>query len=240
MRTTAVLVGLAVVACGAARAEEPAPAPMPAPASEPAPVRVWDKDKAQGYGAIGLVATSSTLETPGLPDADAGGAGLTLRGAAHSGKVNPSLDIAFTGEIAGMARTYDDTDVDVADGLYEINGGIRISDLFFASLGIQSQSSAYDNLTTTYNIVPLGIGLLHTHERGYSLAQLKLGVGAMTNDQSNDRETLGYVGLRGFWQYGAPSGIQFMLGLGLDKYEFKDAGGSERFFRLEAGIGFGT
>ena len=198
-------------------------------------------EKAHAYLSFGLVAANSSFSSPLIGDVDASGGGLGLHGAAHSGKVNPSLDIGFSGQVALMSRTFDDTDVDVADVLYEIDGGLRFSNLFYLTLGYSTQVTAYENpdLVTTYNIVPVGLGVLKTSESGYLLAQLRAGGGRLSNDQNDDTESVGYLGLRAVVQHGFGSGVQFMLGLGLDRYDLGDANQTDDFVRLEAGIGFG-
>jgi hypothetical protein len=222
--------------CAPATAEETAAAEAPA---QDAPA-AYDKDRAHGYLSLGLIAASSTTETP-VGDAEASGGGIGVQGAGHSSKVNPSLDIAFRGLIAIMGREFDDTNAEVGDVMYEVDGGIRLADLFLLTLGYSTQVTAYENpdIATTYNVIPVGIGILRTRESGYVLAQLRFGGGRLGNDQNDDTEGVRYAGIRGVVQHGFGSSLQFMLGLGLDRYELDDSDAAEDFVRLEFGLGFG-
>jgi len=140
-----------------------------------------------------------------------------------------------------MGRTAEETDEELADVMYEVDGALRFSDLFFVSLGYTTQTTAYDtaDLTTTYSIVPVGLGVLRTTDSGYVLAQLRVGGGNITNDQDDSSEDVGYVGLRGVLQQGAVDGVQFMLALGWDRYDIKDLDFQDDFLRLDLGLGFG-
>jgi hypothetical protein len=224
--------GLAVLVLAgwgfAAQAAEPEAAPADAPPNE-----------ARGYVGIGLVATSHTSETL-LGDLDSGGGGVAVNGVGHSGKINPSLDIAFRGEGAILGREFDGGG-EVADVLFEVDGGLRISELLLLTLGYTTHGTAYENpeVATTYNVVPIGIGLLHTTDTGYFLAQLRLGGGRLGNDQNDDTEGVGYVGLRAAMQRGSADGVQFMVAVALDTYEVDDLGITDQFFRLDFGLGFG-
>jgi len=196
--------------------------------------------EAQAYLSFGLVAANSSFSSLFVPDIEASGGGLAAHGAAHSRKVNPSLDIGFSGQVALMSRTFDDTDEEVADVLFELDGGLRLGGLLYLTLGYSTQVTAYENpdIATTYNVVPLGVGILHTSDTGYVLAQLRVGAGRLSNDQNDDTEGVRYGGLRAVWQRGFSSGVQFMLGLGLDRYDLGDHE-TDDFVRLEAGVGFG-
>ena len=229
--------GLALACCACATlagAEEPAaPAePTGAPAAT---------GEARAYLGFGLIAASGTQSLPGFPDADSGGGGFGANGAGHSRPITPSLDIAFAGQVALMGREFDRGSEETGDVLYEVDGGIRISQIVMLTLGYSTQVTGYDqlDLATSYTVIPIGIGILHTHDKGYVMGQLRLGGGRASNDQNNDTEGLGYVGLRGVLQHGAANGVQFMLGLGLDKYELDDTDLTDEFFRLELGLGFG-
>lgn len=116
------------------------------------------------------------------------GVALALAGAAHSAKVNPSLDIGFTGQVALMSRTFDGTDEEVGDALVELDGGIRVAELFYFTLGYTTQTTAYEtpDLATTYTVVPVGAGLYKTTESGYFLLQVRVGGGRLSNDQNDD------------------------------------------------------
>lgn len=227
---------LAFVAPGAA--QEPGGAgEAPAPAAT-APAH--DATAAQGYLGFGLVLASHSVSTP-AGDGDSSGGGIVGNGAGHSAPISPSLDIAFTGQVAIMGRTYDQTDEDAADVMYEVNGGLRFSELLYLSLGYTTQSTAYETseVTSTYNVIPVGVGVLRTTEAGYVLAQVRVGGGSITDDETDDRESVGYVGLRGVFQQGSADGVQFMLGVGWDRYDIKDFDIQDDFLRVDLGLGFG-
>ena len=235
LRAATVSACLAIVpALGAAQQPE-----APAPAAEPAPA-AGEPGGAQGYLGFGLVLVSHTLSTP-FGDGDSSGGGIGGHGAGHSGPVSESLDIGFTGQVALMGRTADDTDEDLADVMYEVDGGLRLSRLLYVTLGYTTQSTAYDtsDVTTTYSIVPVGVGLLRTTDTGYALAQLRVGGGRITNDQDDSSESVGYVGLRGVFQQGSADGVQFMIALGWDRYDIKDLDFQDDFLRVDLGLGFG-
>ena len=217
---------------GAGIAQEPAPAAASSPE--------FDPGEPQGYLGFGLVLASHTLSTP-FGDGDSSGAGIGGHGAGHSARINPSLDIAFSGQVAIMVRTAEETDEEFADVMYEVDGGLRINDLLYLTLGYTTQSTGYEtaDLTTTYSIVPIGVGVLRTTDAGYVLAQLRVGGGNITNDQDDSRESVGYVGLRGVFQRGAAGGLQFMLAAGWDRYDIKDLDFQDDFLRLDLGLGFG-
>jgi hypothetical protein len=225
----------------AAAAEPEAPAepaePTAAPAAEPAPA---PRNDARGYVGFGLALAGHTLES-GLGEAESSGGGFVVNGVGHSGKINPSLDIAFRGEGAIMGREFDGSGEEVADVLFEVDGGMRISELFMVTLGYTTQVTAYDNpeVATSYDVIPIGLGVLRTTDAGYLLAQLRLGGGRLSNDQDNDTESVGYAGIRLAVQHGFGSGVQFMAALGLDSYEVEDLDLTDEFVRLEFGLGFG-
>ena len=237
MVRTLALIAACGFTLGAAAAEPEAAAPEAAadsttPAAEP-------RNDARGYVAFGLTTSSATQSASGFPDADSSGGGLFANGVGHSGKVNPSLDIAFRGEGAIVGREFDGGG-EVADVLVEIDGGLRLGDLLMLTLGYTTMTTAYENpdVATTLSVIPLGVGVLHTTDAGYVLAQLRLGGGRIGNDQNNDTESVDYVGLRAAVQHGfGQGGMQFMLGLGLDRFEY--AGIEDQFVRLDFGLGFG-
>jgi hypothetical protein len=218
----------------------PALAQEPPPATQPEAPAVYDKDRAHAYAGFGLVAASSSASALLVPDQDAEGGGLLARGAAHSAKVNPSLDIGFTGQVALMSRTFDGTDEEVGDALVELDGGIRVAELFYFTLGYTTQTTAYEtpDLATTYTVVPVGAGLYRTTESGYYLLQVRVGGGRLSNDQNDDTEGVTYGGVRAVLQQGFGSKLQFLLGLGLDRYDLGDYENDD-FVRLEFGLGFG-
>lgn len=230
----------ALVLAAGAGAQEPPGSGDPAASAPQAAAPAFEPGEARGYLGFGLVLVGHTLSTP-LGDGDSSGGGIGGRGAGHSARINPSLDIAFTGQVALMGRTADETDEELADVMYEVDGGLRISDLLYLSLGYTTQSTAYDlaDLTTTYSVVSIGAGVLHTGDNGYALAQLRVGGGNITNDQDNGSESVGYVGLRGALQRGAPDGVQFMIGLGWDRYDIDEFDFQDDFVRLDFGLGFG-
>lgn len=234
-RTAAVAASLAVIPAPAAAqpAEEPAPA-----AAQPAPA--GEQGGAQGYLGFGLMLVNHTLSTP-IGDGDSSGGGVGGHGAGHSAPISELLDIGFTGQFALMGRTAEETDEEFADFMYEVDGGLRFWSLLYLSLGYTTQSTTYDlaDMTTTYSIVPVGIGVLRTTDRGYALAQLRLGGGRITNDQDDSSESVGYVGLRGVLQHGAADGVQYMVGLGWDRYDIKDFDFQDDFLRVDLGLGFG-
>lgn len=236
---------IAVLAAGVAfaaavPAAEPEAATPPPPAGPEPQAAAPAGNEARGYVGFGLALVSGTTETP-LGDTDSSGGGFAVNGVGHSGKVNPSLDIAFRGEGAIFGREYDGGGGDVADVLVEVDGGLRISELLLLTLGYTTMTTAYENpdVATTYSVVPLGIGVLRTSDAGYVLAQLRIGAGQLGNDQNNDTESVGYVGLRAALQRGSASGVQFMAAVGLDAFDVDDLDVTERFFRLELGLGFG-
>ena len=223
-----------LLACAPVFAQEP-----PA-ATQPETPAAYDKDRAHAWAGLGLIAASSSASALFVPDQDAEGGGLVARGAAHSAKVNPSLDIGFTGQVALMSRTFDGTDEEVGDALVELDGGIRVAELFYFTLGFTTQTTTYEtpDLATTYTVVPIGAGLYRTTESGYFLLQLRVGGGRLSNDQNDDTEGVKYGGVRAVLQQGFGSKLQFLLGLGLDRYDLGDYENDD-FVRLEFGLGFG-
>jgi hypothetical protein len=231
----ALLAGLAMTAV--ADAAEPA---AEAPAAEAPAAAAPPEGEAQAYLGFGLAAVSHTLSTP-LGDFDSGGGGFFMNGAGHSRELNPSLDIAFRGELSIAGREFDDGGPETGDVMFEVDGGMRISRMFLLTLGYTTQVIGYETpeVAFTYNVVPIGLGLLRTHESGYFLAQVRVGGGQISNDVDSSTESVGYAGIRAVVQHGFDSGVQFMVGLGLDSYDIEDTGEEEQFFRLEFGLGFG-
>lgn len=236
------LAGLALTtAAGAAEPEvaTEAPAAEVEPQGEAKPGEA-PEGEAKAYVAFGLAAAGHTLSTP-LGDLDSGGGGFVMNGAGHSRPLNPSLDIAFRGELSIIGREFDAGGPQTGDVMFEVDGGMRISQLLLLTLGYTTHAIAYDapEVVLTYNVIPVGLGVLHTTDSGYFLAQLRVGGGSLTNDQNNGSESVGYAGIRAVMQHGFDSGVQFMLGLGLDTYEMDDTDEEEQFVRLEFGLGFG-
>lgn len=228
----------AALVTGAAGAQDPS-APMAQPEAAVAPA--YDKDHAHAYVGFGLSIASSRFSEPLANDIEASGGGLVAHGAGHSSKVNPSLDIGFTGQVALMSRTFEDNiDEETGDFLIEVDGGMRLSDLFYVSLGYTTQAIGYKNanLTETYGVIPVGAGILMTRESGYTLVQLRLGGGNLTNDQNNDADSVKYGGIRAVCQQGFGSGVQFMVALGLDRYTPRK-NVADDYIRLDFGLGFG-
>jgi hypothetical protein len=230
IRHTTLLIAALAMAAGAGAAEPEAAAPATAADAQ---------GEARAYVGIGLVAASHTTETS-LGDLDSSGGGIAVNGVGHSARINPSLDIAFRGEGAIIGREFDGGGK-VADALFEVDGGLRISEILLLTLGYTTLATGYENpdVVTTYNVIPVGIGLLRTTDSGYLLAQLRVGGGRLGNDQNDDTESVGYVGLRAVVQHGFSDGVQFMLALGLDSYDVDDLGITDRFVRLDFGLGFG-
>src|SRR5690349_16702629 len=226
----AVVLAALVTNVAAAQVEETA---APAPAA-------YDKDRAHGYVGFGLVISSSQFSQPLTADVEASGGGLVGRFAGYSSKVNPSLDIGFTGQVALMSRTFDNTDEETGDFLLELDGGMRLSDLLYLSLGYTSQATGYKDadITETYTVVPIGVGILKTSEAGYMLLQLRLGGGNLSNDQNNDTDGVKYGGLRAVLQHSFGSSVQFMVALGLDRYTPRK-NVADDYVRLDFGLGFG-
>jgi hypothetical protein len=157
---------------------------------------------------------------------------------------DPGEGIGFgvNGGFGFTSRTLDDADVDVAEGLFDVNGGIIVADLLYVSLGLQFLNQTEDvfDSTTTYVTVPLGIGVLKGSDAGYLLAQLRFGGGSAENDQASGSEDIGYFGLRVMGQTGTADGLQFMGGLEFDAYGADDADNTtDNFFRFFFGLGFG-
>lgn len=223
-------VGAPTLACGAE------------PETEQEDEAAGEQGDARAYLGLGLVAARSTLsQATMVGDINSEGGGLGVNGAGHSQPVKPWLDIAFSGQVAVTSREFDDGS-EVADMVYEVDGGVRFSRQLMVTLGYTTQVTAYDNpdVAITYNVIPVGVGFMHTHERGYLLAQLRAGRGRISNDQTDDTESVGYFGMRGVVQHGFGSGVQLMLAIGLDRYKLHDpADTEEEFFRLEFGLGFG-
>jgi hypothetical protein len=228
-RTLAVLLAGLALATVAGAAEPEAAAETPA-----------DEGEAQAYLGFGLALIGHTLSTP-IGDLDSGGGGFVINGAGHSRPINPSLDIAFRGELSIAGREFDAGGPQTGDVMFEVDGGMRISRLMLLTLGYTTHVIAYDSpeVAFSYNVIPVGLGILHTTESGYFLAQLRLGGGELSNDQNNATTDVGYAGIRAVIQHGFDSGVQFMLGLGLDTYEMDDTDEEEQFVRLEFGLGFG-
>lgn len=226
-------ISLAVACLGVpqAWAEEPAQA-QPAPA--------FSNEKAHGYLSLELIGLKSTISGFG-GDQDASGAGFGVRGAAHSGKISQTLDIGMSGQFQASSRQPEGGGNDIGSGLYEIDGGLRFSDLFYLSLGFHSRGNSQDGsgVTTTYSIIPIGIGVLTTQDAGYVLLQLKGGGGRLTDDDDTFDYDVKYFGARAILQHGYADGVQFMAGLGLDRYKVDDIGVTDKYVSFELGLGFG-
>ena len=197
-----------------------------------------------GYGGGGLVLTSSSLDVPGGNEVTASGGGIIFTGAGMF-NVASSLGIGVNGSFWFGQRTFDDTDEDTGDAQLAVDGGVALFDLLYLSIGIQSFAYTVDNplggtITTNYIVVPLGVGLFKATDSGYILAQLRFGGGEASEDYTDTEEDLGYAGIRVMGQIGAANGVQFMGGIELDDYDFKDSDITDSYFRVFAGVGFGT
>lgn len=232
MKASVAVLLAGTLAVGSAQAAE-----APAEADAAPPVA---SEPARGYLGFGLVGVSHTYSSP-FGDLDSSGGGVVANGAFHSQPINPSLDIAFRGELSIVGREFDGGGPQTGDLMFEVDGGVRISRMLLLTLGYTTHALAYDNpeITFTYGVIPVGLGILHTTDAGYVLAQVRVGGGRLSDDQTNQTEDVGYAGIRAVVQHGFDSGIQFMLGLGLDTYKLDDTDEEEQFFRLEFGLGFG-
>jgi hypothetical protein len=209
-------------------------APMVASAEDAA------KPDNHGYFGVGLVLENNTLDDPTLGDVTSRGGGLILNGAGVLG-TGSGIKIGVNGGIGFTSRTLDDYDVTVAEGMFDANGGVIVADLLYLSIGLQvlSQTDDQNDVMVSYTTIPLGIGVMSGSDTGYFLAQLRFGGGQESNDQNNSTEDLGYFGLRLQGQTGTADGLQFMGGMELDSYDFKDFDSTDGFFRIFFGVGFG-
>lgn len=215
---------------------EPPAADAPESSSEPPAA-----GHAHGYISFGLLFQESTQTAPFNGERRAGGAGVFARGLAHSAPVTPSIDIVMSGLVGGLGRKYSDTDEEVGDSLFELDGGMRINDVLYVSGGYTRLISAYrsSNVTFEHNVLLLAAGYLKTHDTGYILLQARGGRGGYTNDYDDESETVAYAGLRVVVHFGFGASQHLLLGMGLDRYEVEDLEQTEDILRAELGLGFG-
>jgi hypothetical protein len=144
------------------------------------------------------------------------------------------------GMVGGVGREYPDGEK-VGDTLFELDGGVRIRDLWYLSGGYSSLTSAYktSDVQFAYHVVVLGLGFLKTHDTGYILVQAHAGAGNHSNDYDDETEPVSYSGLRVVVHFGFGSSQHLLLGIGLDRYEVEELDQTEDFVRAELGLGFG-
>ena len=212
-------------------------APSLAGAQEPA------KKESHGYGGGGLMLVSNTLDQGvGGGSADSGGGGVFAYGAGLFDV--GAVGIGLNGGIFGGERTYDDVDVDVAEGQFSMDGGVVLFDLLYLTLGVQSYAYTVEDptlgdFTTSYVTVPLGVGVYKATDSGYLLAQVRAGGGTVTYEDDSE-EDLGYFAIRFMGQVGAANGVQFLGGLEVESYDLKDSDLQDDYFRIFLGVAFGT
>ena len=193
-----------------------------------------------GYGGGGIMLSSSTIEDV-TGDLSTGGVGVALTGAGLF-NVAPIVGIGVTGGLRFGNRTVDDTSEDIAEAQFSIDGGVVLADIIYLSLGVDSLGYTPEStdVTISYTVVPLGIGVFKATDSGYLLAQLRFGSGEATEDEFDTSTDLGFFGIRLVGQVGAESGTQFMGGMELNAYDFKDVDATDTYFRIFLGVGFGT
>jgi hypothetical protein len=216
MLSTALAPGLAFAADQAAAAEDPN----------------------HGYFGVGLQLISNNSQTS-LGDFNSAGGGLMMNGAGVLGLGN-GMGFGVTGDLGFGSRT-DDNEETIGEALFGFDAGLIVADFLYLSLGLNFLNQTPDSVdvTTTYTVVPLGIGVLSASDTGYFLAQLRFGGGQASTDQDSTTVDLGYFGLRLAGQTGAKDGLQFMGGMEFDTYDASDYDATDNFFRFFFGIGFG-
>jgi hypothetical protein len=192
-----------------------------------------------GYGGGGLVLVSGNTQTPG-GDFNSTGGGIVFTGAGIFDL--GTLGVGVTGEMAFGGRTDDDSDAEISDALVAFDGGMIVADMLYLSLGVHVLGQTFEDvdITTTYTVVPLGIGFIKGDDKGYFLGQIRFGAGTATNDFDSSEDDIGYFGIRLVGQTGMANGVQFMGGMELDAYDLKDSDVTDNFFRIFAGVAFGT
>ena len=198
-----------------------------------------DRSGNHGYAGAGFMLMSNTMQTP-LGDLNSTGGGLVLNGAAVL-DAGGQMDFGVTGGMDFAGRTDNDSNETISEVGLGFDGGVIIADIVYVSLGLQvlNQTPDSTNVTTTYAVVPLGLGVMHATGEGYWLAQLRFGSGELSNDQDSSTEDIDYFGIRLVGQAGAADGIQFMGGLEFDSYDYTSVNVTDGFFRLFVGLGFG-
>ncbi len=192
-----------------------------------------------GYFGVGLDLISQNAQTP-LGDFNSTGGGLMLNGAGILGTGGP-VGFGITGEMGFGGRTDTDSDTSISEIVFGFDGGVLIGKVFYVSVGLHMLGQTPDttDVTTTYTVVPLGLGALWGTDSGYVLAQLRFGGGQLSNDQTSDTEDIDYFGLRLAGQTGAADGLQFMGGMEFDTFDATSIDATDNFFRLFFGVGFG-
>lgn len=215
-------------------------ASVPAHAAEPAAATQAPASPLRGYGGIGLMLESVSLSTPGGDTGFTGG-GLIFNGAGAY-DTGGDVGMGFNGQLAfGSSTNNDDTSVSSTGVLFGFDGGILLAKMFYLSLGMQIQNDTPDNfdVTQTYFVIPLGLGMLWTADDGYGLVQLRFGGGQVSNDSSNDTEDVGMFGIRIQGQTGTAKSLQFMGGLEMENYSWSSIDYTDFRFRAFFGLGFG-
>jgi hypothetical protein len=192
-----------------------------------------------GYFGVGLMLESNNSQTP-LGDFNSTGGGLIINGAGIFA-AGSGIGFGANGSLDFGSRTDSDTDETISEAQFGFDGGVILADLLYLSLGLQFLNQTPDSadITTTYTVVPLGIGVLKGTETGYFLAQVRFGGGQASTDQDSATEDLGYFGLRLAGQTGSANGLQFMGGLEFDTYDFSNYDATDNYFRFFFGLGFG-
>ena len=192
-----------------------------------------------GYFGAGLLLTTNNSTTP-VGDFSATGGGIILNG----GGVVDAGTVGF-GIVGGLefgGRTDSDSDESIADAQVQFDAGLIVADLLYVSLGVQALNMTPEStdVTASYTVVPLGIGVLSADDDGYMLAQIRFGGGELSNDANSSTADLTYFGIRLVGQKGTADGLQFMGGLEFESYDLTDFDTTDNFFRLFVGVGFGT
>ena len=197
-----------------------------------------DTPENHGYFGAGLLLTTQNATTP-AGDFSSTGGGLVLNGAGVVGA--GSVGFGLVGGMEFGGRTDSDSDESIADVQLHFDGGVVIADLFYVSLGLQmlGQTPESTEVTATYTVVPLGIGMLKAEDDGYVLAQFRFGGGELSNDQTSATEDIAYFGIRLMGQTGAADGLQFMGGMEFESYDYDSIDFTDNYFRLFVGVGFG-
>ncbi len=192
-----------------------------------------------GYFGAGLELLSNNSQTP-LGDFSSTGAGIILNGAGIIG-TGGGVGFGVNGGMGFGSRTDSDSDETIGDFQFGFDGGVVLADVFYLSVGLQllSQTPDSTDVTSTYTVVPLGLGVLMGTSSGYLLGQLRFGGGELSNDQNSSTEDVDYFGIRLAGQTGSEDGLQFMGGLEFDTYDWTSVDLTDSYFRFFFGIGFG-
>ncbi|MGH7184805.1 MAG: hypothetical protein ACRETF_02415 [Nevskiaceae bacterium] len=205
-----------------------------------APAATAAEREHHGYGGGGLMLSTSTTDTP-LGDVNTGGAGVAFTGAGLF-NVAPIVGIGVTGGLMFGARADDDSDEDIGEAQVALDGGVVLADIVYLSLGfdVLSFTPESTDVTFSYAVVPLGIGVFKATDSGYLLAQLRFGGGELSDDSTNFTQDVGFFGIRLAGQIGKDNGVQFLGGMELNAYDYKDVDVTDTYFRVFFGVGFGT